>query len=275
MNQSRALITDADLQAWVDARASTDDIERVEQALAADPELRTRALHYRRQNEALREMLAGELEESAPPALLAVANEGPSRAGERARSGLRPANEHIFIRAAALFLAIGIGVVIGWTSRGAAPEQAALAPTAPHGLPLVRAAAVAHAAFVPEVRHPVEVAASEQTHLVAWLSKRLGAQLKVPNLEPEGFRLVGGRLLPDASDGVAAQFMFESVSGQRLTLFLRRNASDSDTAFRYVEQGRLGTFYWVDRGFGYALSGELEREKMLGVASSVYRQLSS
>jgi anti-sigma factor RsiW len=271
MNQSRALITEADLQAWVDARASADVAERVEHALAADPDLRTRAMHYRRQNEALRDLFAGELEDPAPAELLEIANDGPSAIG--AGTGRRPANRRVYLQAAALLLAIGVGAAIGWISRGAAPEQAALEPATAAGLPLARAALVAHAAFVPEVRHPVEVAASEQAHLVAWLSKRLGAPLKVPNLESDGFRLVGGRLLPDASDGVAAQFMFESAAGKRLTLYLRRNPSASDTAFRFAEQGRLGTFYWLDHGFGYALSGELERETMLAVATSVYRQL--
>ena len=141
----------------------------------------------------------------------------------------------------------------------------------------MKAAAAQRAGDVPtaiqalESLHP-KVGAAEQAHLVTWLSKRLGTALKVPNLENEGFRLVGGRLLPDARDGVAAQFMFESPNGQRLTLFLRRDDEGTDTAFRFAEQGKVGTFYWLDRGFGYALSGELPRETMLSIATSVYRQ---
>ncbi|HOA92544.1 MAG TPA: anti-sigma factor, partial [Quisquiliibacterium sp.] len=148
----------------------------------------------------------------------------------------------------------------------------AAATLAPEIRGLDRAAAVAHAAYAPEVRHPVEVGASEQTHLVAWLSKRLGAPLKVPDLGGEGFRLIGGRLLPDDT-GVAAQFMFEAVGGQRLTLYVRRDADGADTAFRFSEEHGLLTFYWLDRGFGYALSGELARDTMQAVATSVYRQL--
>ena len=44
------------------------------------------------------------------------------------------------------------------------------------------AALVAYAVYAPEVRHPVEVAATQQEHLVQWLSKRLGRPLKVPDL---------------------------------------------------------------------------------------------
>jgi anti-sigma factor RsiW len=33
------------------------------------------------------------------------------------------------------------------------------------------------------------------------------------------------------------------------------------------------SFYWVDRGFGYALAGDASRELLLRLATSVYRQL--
>ena len=37
-----------------------------------------------------------------------------------------------------------------------------------------RQAVLAHVVYSPEVRHPVEVRAAQQEHLVQWLSKRLG-----------------------------------------------------------------------------------------------------
>ena len=47
-----------------------------------------------------------------------------------------------------------------------------------------------------EVRHPVEVPGSERAHMTQWLSKRLGSELRVPDLQSIGLKLVGGRLLP-------------------------------------------------------------------------------
>lgn len=75
-----------------------------------------------------------------------------------------------------------------------------------------RRAALAHAVYAPEVRHPVEVAAVEKAHLAAWLSKRLEAEVRAPDLGGAGFALLGGRLLPgEALSGAAslpaAQFM--------------------------------------------------------------------
>ena len=71
-----------------------------------------------------------------------------------------------------------------------------------------------------EVRHPVEVDAGQEAHLVQWLSKGLGRQLTVPDLGATGFRLIGGRLL-SAEDRPAAQFMYETDGGERLSLYLR------------------------------------------------------
>jgi anti-sigma factor RsiW len=123
------------------------------------------------------------------------------------------------------------------------------------------------------VRHPVEVGADQQAHLVAWLSKRLGASLKVPHLGGIGYTLVGGRLLP-GDRGPAAQFMYQDAKGQRLTLYVRANRDDShETAFRFAQENSVGVFYWIDRKLGYALSGEVDKAELLRVATAVYRQL--
>jgi anti-sigma factor RsiW len=136
--------------------------------------------------------------------------------------------------------------------------------------------ALAHAAYVPEVRHPVEVAGSDEQHLVAWLSKRLGASVRAPSLVSDGYRLLGGRLLPPAGEegsAPVALFMYESAQGRRLSLLVRREPSGSATAFRFAQQGATNVFYWIDGPLGYALAGEIGRDELSTVAQSVYRQL--
>ena len=257
-------IEDRDLHAWVDGRLDPEARARVGERISADSALVAQATHLQQQNAALRAMLVPELEAPVPERLLAAARGEPA------------ANRPLFRQASGFALALLLGVAGGWTVRdrlgGGAARVASPAPSVdPEGL--TRAAAVAHAAYAPEVRHPVEVAASEQAHLVAWLSKRLGTTLKVPDLAPQGWSLVGGRLLPDPTGGVAAQFMFDNDAGQRLTLFVRRTPAGADTAFRYARQDGIGSFYWIDRGFGYALSGELPRDAMLSIATAVHRQI--
>ena len=169
---------------------------------------------------------------------------------------------------AAILVAVGVGIGLSIPMlRGPAPNAAAFA------MPLPIRAARAHLVYSPEVRHPVEVEAKEQEHLVKWLSKRLDMQLKVPVLSTEGFDLLGGRLLP-GTDGPVAQFMYQDATGKRLTLYVTRpHKGDEVTAFRFAQEGRVSVFYWIDRDCGYALSGELDKPQLARVASSVYRQL--
>jgi anti-sigma factor RsiW len=170
-------------------------------------------------------------------------------------------------RLAAVLTWITLGALLGFLARGALPPDAADGLAA-----LPRNAAIAHVVYAPEVRHPVEVGAEQEAHLVQWLSKRLGGKLAAPNLQGAGYRLVGGRLLP-AAGGPAAQFMYEDQNGLRLTLYVRSHAGQDATAFRFMHEGGVGVFYWIDGGFGYALSGQLERDALLRVANLAYPQL--
>lgn len=178
---------------------------------------------------------------------------------------------------AAGWVALGIcaGLVAGWqlhTWRAGVPPQAQVPG-------FVKRAAVAHATYSPEVRHPVEVGADQEQHLVAWLSKRLGAPLRAPKLEDVGYFLVGGRLLPGEGAAGApapvAQFMYQNKQGTRVTLYMRTNAADSqETAFRYAAEGNVKVFYWIDRKLGYALSSaDISTDDLLKIANAVYQQL--
>jgi anti-sigma factor RsiW len=74
--------------------------------------------------------------------------------------------------------------------------------------------------------------------------------------------------------GPVAQFMYQDTRGQRLTLYVRTDASDNrETAFRFAQEGKVGVFYWLDGKLGYALSGEIAKSDLMRVADSVYRQL--
>jgi anti-sigma factor RsiW len=129
----------------------------------------------------------------------------------------------------------------------------------------------AHTLYVPEVRHPVEVKADE-AHLVRWLAKRVGADVRAPALVDLGWRLMGGRLLPDHG-APAAQFMYEDASGRRLTLYVRKETGLNNTSFRFHEKDGFGSFYWIDRPLAYALSGRLSRDELMNLANTVYGQL--
>ena len=52
-----------------------------------------------------------------------------------------------------------------------------------------------------------------------------------------------------------------------------RSERRMETAFSYSNAEPAPGFYGVNQGFGYALSGRLPREALLGIAEAVYQQL--
>jgi anti-sigma factor RsiW len=176
--------------------------------------------------------------------------------------------------AAAAVLLLVLGGLGGWAARDWGLRPAHLNPTAQAAATereITADALAAHRVFSVEVRHPVEVDATQEAHLVQWLSKRLGRPLAVPDLNSAGFQLMGGRLLP-SEGGPAAQFMYQK-GGNRLTLY-ERTDNAGETGFRYSEQNGLSVFYWSDQDFGYALAARVDRQQLMKLAEMVYQQLS-
>lgn len=248
---SRQVVTEADLHAYVDGVLPLARAAEVEAYLAERPEEVARLAAYREQRAALRREFDPVLDEPPPPRLRVP----------------RPYWLRPLARYATVIASFALGGVIGWQLHSYVTDQRAEASSWP------RRAAIAHVVYSPEVRHPVEVGADQEAHLVTWLSKRLGTPLKIPHLGELGYALVGGRLLP-GDRGPVAQFMYQDGKGVRLTLYVRANPDASrETAFRFSQEQGVSVFYWLDKKLGYALSGEIDKSDLLHVADAVYKQL--
>jgi len=257
MTDAEHPVGEDDLQAAIDDRLPPERRAAVEAFLGAHPELRDRIATDARLREALRARLADTLAEPIP-ARLRIAS---LRAARRQRLWGR-----LRVAAAALVVFLAGGGSGLWLGRTTAPTTA---PTAATQVVAADAGA-AFRTYVVEVAHPVEVDATRETHLVQWLSKRLGRRLSAPDLTAHGWRLMGGRLLP-GEKGAAAQFMYEDTGGGRLTLYVQ--ASDgTETAFRFRRDGDTATFAWIDRGFGFAVTAATDRDRLLPIAEAVYRR---
>jgi len=244
-------LNDELLHAYADNALTDEERREVEHWLAQDAEAAQRVRAYLEQNLALHTLFDPVL---AEPHALNVA--APRRAANASRW---------LALAATLVLGVGIGFV--WRGWQAGPSGA---------VTIARDAALAHVAYVPEVRHPVEVTAAEEQHLVAWLSKRLDAPLRAPSLVSHGYQLLGGRLLPPTSrhdPAPLALLMYENAQGRRLSLLVKREANNAETSFRFSEDQGARVFYWIDGPFGYALAGDIDRDELQQIARSVYRQL--
>ena len=52
---------------------------------------------------------------------------------------------------------------------------------------LARQAAIAHVVYSPDIRHPVEIGADQESQLVTWLSNRLGTPIHPPKVRQARF----------------------------------------------------------------------------------------
>jgi len=257
-------IDEPDLHALVDGQLPVGRAQDLRASLSAEDA--ARLAQWTAQREHLRALHTTLEDEPLPAPLLSTASRLQALHDRQARLW------QLGGMAASVLLAFGLG----WTLHGQWQDPHFAGPVPVAGAQrFAQQAAVAHAVYQPEQRHPVEVAATQQEHLVQWLSKRLGRPLKLPVLTQQGFELVGGRLLPGES-GARAQFMYQNQAGQRVTLYLgalETPGAAAETAFRLYAEGPVPAFYWQDQGFGYALSGPLERDMLLALATAVYRQL--
>jgi anti-sigma factor RsiW len=254
---SEQQVSEADLQAYADGKLPEERRAAVAAWLAAHPDDAERIESYRQLAAELRSSYDSVLEEPVPERL-----ERAVRAGRVRR---------VAMVAGWVALGVVLGAIAGWQLHGTRP---AIAPSANAADAMAHRAVVAHATYSPEVRHPVEVGADQEAHLVAWLSKRLGTQLRAPKLEGVGYSLVGGRLLP-GENGPVAHFMYQCNRGTRVTLYVRADmGTNRSTAFRYAREGTVGVFYWVDSKLGYAVSSsDISKEDLLNVANAAYQQL--
>ena len=269
------------LHAWLDGELLPERRAEVDAWLHDHPEDAARVRLWAADRDALRARFDAVLEEPIPAALAqGVWRKAPQSQAAPGVGWLRWA-------AAIAVFTLGGAAGAGLMWRLQPPPDALVRAGEPAW---VQRAAVAHAVYVPEVRHPVEVRAQEE-HLSRWLTKRLDVPVKLFDLRAQGFELIGGRLLPDAA-GPSAQLMYQAIDAKaidakggepnakpvRVTVYLRKPDSATPAAFRYEQQGELGMFYWVEGRnteggpCGYALVGALPRERLLALAEAIFKQ---
>ena len=243
-------VTEDELHAFVDNELPAERRGDVEAWLAAHPEDAERVQSWRAMAEELHARYGSVADEAVPKRL------------EIERLVRRP-QHWIYGAMAAALVAFICGGAIGWLAHGVAAS-----PSPFQNLTLD--ALDAHRLYVVEVRHPVEVPGDERAHLQAWLTKRCGWDVRPPELDATGLKLVGGRLLPGPT-GPASFLMYESASGERFTVYASK-ASAETTQMRYTTEDNDGALFWADHGVGYVVSGSSDRDRLTEVARLVYDQ---
>ena len=246
------------LMAYADGQLDATQRLAVEAHLSAHPDAAAEVALLLRQNDAIRTLFAPVGAEAVPARLR------PRRLA--AEMGRR--RQSAWTWAAAALVLIGLGMGTGWFVRP-------LFEARPASASLIADAVSAHAVYVAESRHAVEVGSEESDHLSTWLSNRLDTALGMPDLSAEGFALVGGRLLPGLAEagGRAAQLMYEDGSGERITIYVTAALPDREPAYQFASLGNAEAFYWADARITCTVVGSLPETQMQAVAGAVYAQL--
>ena len=254
-------VNEALLHGYADGKLTDAERAVVERYLAQHPDKAAEVANWQRQNEALQALFAPVAGEPVPARL------DPHQIARRIAAN---GNFRWPQLAAAAVVVMALGASIGWFGRDV------VLPAEPASEIIIDSAVTAHALFVNEKRHAVEVAATEKDHLLSWLSNRIARPLDSPDLSSEGFALVGGRLLPASAysgAGPAAQLMYENAAAERITVYITAALPDRATAYEFTTRDRLGAFYWSNASITCTVVGDLPDEQMQIVAKKVYQQL--
>lgn len=257
-------VTEDELHAYVDGELPADRREAVGAWLAANPEQATLVAAWRAQADSIRARYGDVVNEPVPERL---------QLDQIIKNDITYGRAHgrtwATMAAAAALVAFVAGGGVGWYARAATTTAQAPAPALFDKF--TAEALVAYKLYVVEVRHPVEVPGSELAHLKQWLSKRIGHELNIPDLQSMGLKLVGGRLLPGPT-GAAAFYMYESATGERFTIYCAK-AGGPETALHFKSADQFATFTWVDDKIGYVVSGPANRERLEAVTKIVHEQI--
>lgn len=247
-------VSEDELHAYVDNELPADRHAFVQTWLAAHPDDAARVAAWQRMGDDLRQRYGGVADEPVPRRLdLDQLAHEPRR--------------WMIGAAAAVLLAFAAGGGIGWVARDASAAHVTAAEPVEH---MRTEAIAAHRLYINEVRHPIEVRADE-THLLPWLSRRIGTTLRAPDLSRYDLKLLGGRLLPGLT-APAALLMYEGTSGERITLYstpLKAQAS----SFHYQDADKIASVQWVADNYGWVVSGPVDKPRLKGVAMAAYEQM--
>lgn len=251
MTEPHTLVTEDELHAYVDGELPPDRTQSVERWLATHPDDARRVEAWRAMARALHARYDGVVDEAIPKRLELDRLAGTPR-------------RWVWGAVAAAFLAFAVGGGAGWSA-----HSVAASPADPLEL-LRREAITAHKLYIGEVRHPIEVAASE-AHLLPWLSRRVGTTLRAPDLSTFDLKLLGGRLLPGIS-APAALFMYENPAGERVTLYATPLKA-ATSGFIYKADDLVASVEWIAENYGFAVSGPADKPRLKGIARASYEQM--
>jgi len=128
-----------------------------------------------------------------------------------------------------------------------------------------------HSIYSRETVHLVEVPATQEDHLKAWLGKRVNASLVIPNFNQDGLTFAGGRLVVLDSEPVA-ELMYTRPTGLPIAFCVLYHVGQPST-ITVEQRGDLNLATWNDGSHSYFVVGDADRATIQGLATQARKQL--
>jgi anti-sigma factor RsiW len=227
--------------------------------LEANLEMKAKNARFADDARRLREAFAGVLKEPVPERLAETVTGDRSRAAASWLPNWRSAAAAAVIFATAI--AGGYLAGVGGIGMNARTEDE-----------LAENAIGAHVTYAADKGHTVEVGGADRPYLENWLSKRTGLKLVAPDLQAEGFELLGGRLLPGGKNP-AALLVYKDQKDNQISIYMVAKGETKTRGTYTPETGGPTAIYWLDKDYGCAIVGSLPQERLTEVAKTAWKQL--
>ncbi len=249
------------LVAYVDGELSAAEMGRVEELLTDDPKAQQLRDILRSQKESLKGLQSNIVEQPVPDVLIAAIRGGAAKAGEgdalagggspatalsSSNTGSVKSPTRLWLVAASVAFLV-VGAAGGFVAGG----QYAIPPAAQQDW--LTQVANYHGIYAREKRHLVEVSADETPHIEAWLGKRLGRSLVVPDLSGAGAEFKGARLL-GINGRPVAQLIYQTPTGDPFALCVMASGK-ADLEPVSVRRDDLNMVEWRQDGYAYVVVG--------------------
>ena len=141
--------------------------------------------------------------------------------------------------------------------------------SAPRDALLAEAIAVRDGAVASEQQLAATAPPAERAALV---SRTLETNVKIPDLDEEGYKLAGLGVYPDRSRGRAIQLNYRNGQGRLLTVYLR-HPTGADRYEILPERDGKRACIWESQELSAVIVGEMSEQEMLRTASLAYHAL--
>jgi anti-sigma factor RsiW len=260
------IVTDHDLNEYIDGRLSAERRREVEAWLRTHPEGAARLRILRELDGQLRGLGADVLQEPVPERL-SQAFQAPAAAarprGEPKRRGRRRRGGTLWLQGAAACLIFVIGAGSGWMARSGLFEQQASELDQ-----LLADATYAFTFYVADREHSIEFAPDELETLTNANASLYEAAIEPPDLAPIGYTFRGARISP-AGRQTGTFFFFEGEDGSDIGLVFWRSETMASSGIGSTGVDDLNCWYWFVSGFGFALLGPSDADALEEVANEL------